>query len=213
MRDALCASLLQPARYSAFLIRVGVSILVHSLMLSSQLFACRPRFRPPSNVPCRMVLGRLLWRVTWPNHVSFLLLMVARRGSCGPALDAQSRWPCGLTRRSRACVWSTWPGNNLVQITCNTSSAYHVQPVVCSTWYKGAPQLFNLTEFKSLLFELYFIGWTINRWRRGGNRSTRRKPLTTSIRICHILKPEDSSPKRDSNLHSGIGGRLGKQMC
>ena len=87
MRDALCASLLQLARYSAFLIRVGVSILVHSLMLSSQLFACRPRFRPPSNVYCRMVLGRLLWRVTWPNHVSFLLLMVARRGSCGPALD------------------------------------------------------------------------------------------------------------------------------
>ena len=87
MRDALRASLLQLARYSAFLIRVGVSILFHSLMLSSQLFACRPRFRPPSNVPCRMVLGRLLWRVTWPNHVSFLLLMVARRGSCGPALD------------------------------------------------------------------------------------------------------------------------------
>ena len=57
MRDALCASLLQLVRYSALLIRVGVSILVLSLMLSSQLFAC------------------------------FLLLMVARRGSCGPAID------------------------------------------------------------------------------------------------------------------------------
>ena len=30
---------------------------------------------------------------------------------------------------------------------------------------------------------------------------------------CHILKPEDSSPKRDSNPHSSIGGRLGKQTC
>ena len=102
MRDALCASLLQPARSSAFLIRVGVSILVHSLMLSSQLFACRPRFRPPSNVPCRMVLGRLLWRVTWPNHVSFLLLMVARRGSCGPALDVT--WARTKSLVLRSCL-------------------------------------------------------------------------------------------------------------
>ena len=30
---------------------------------------------------------------------------------------------------------------------------------------------------------------------------------------CHILKPEDSSPKRDSNPHNSIGGRLGKQTC
>ena len=26
-------------------------------------------------------------------------------------------------------------------------------------------------------------------------------------------KTEDSSPKRDSNPHSSIGGRLGKQTC
>ena len=30
---------------------------------------------------------------------------------------------------------------------------------------------------------------------------------------CHILKPEDSSPKRDSNPHSSIGARRGKQTC
>ena len=53
----------------------------------------------------------------------------------------------------------------------------------------------------------------LNRWRRGGNRSTRRKPLATSFRKCHILQPEDSSPKRDSNPRSSIGGRLGKQTC
>ena len=29
-----------------------------------------------------------------------------------------------------------------------------------------------------------------------------KKPLATSFRKCHILKPEDSSPKRDSNPHS-----------
>ena len=53
----------------------------------------------------------------------------------------------------------------------------------------------------------------LHRWRRGGNQSTRRKPLATSFRKCHILQPEDSSPKRDSNPHSSIGGRLGKQTC
>ena len=28
-----------------------------------------------------------------------------------------------------------------------------------------------------------------------------------------LLKPEDSSPKPDSNPRSSIGGRLGKQTC
>ena len=107
-----------------------------------------------------------------------------------------------------------WPRHNRVQIMCNTSSAYHVQPVVLrATWYKGTAQLLSLTELKSLLFELYVTGWTVNWWRRGVNRSTQRKPLATSFRNCHILKPEDSSPKRDLNLHSSIGGRLGKQTC
>ena len=46
---------------------------------------------------------------------------------------------------------------------------------------------------------------------RGGNRSTRRKSLATSFRKCHRLKPEDSSPKRDSNPHNSIDGKLGKQ--
>ena len=54
-----------------------------------------------------------------------------------------------------------------------------------ATWYEGTAQLLSLTEF---------IGWTIYRRRRGGNRSTRRKSLTTSFRKCHIQKPQNSSP-------------------
>ena len=54
---------------------------------------------------------------------------------------------------------------------------------------------------------------TINRWRKGGNRSTRRKLLTTSFRKCHIPKPENSNPNRDLNPHSSSGGILGKQTC
>ena len=42
---------------------------------------------------------------------------------------------------------------------------------------------------------------------------TEKKNPTTSFRICHIQKPENSSPNQDSNPHSSIGGRLGKQRC
>ena len=52
-----------------------------------------------------------------------------------------------------------WPGCSHVQTTGNTSSAYHVQLVMLSaTWYEGTAHLFSLTELKSHLFELYFIG-------------------------------------------------------
>ena len=52
-----------------------------------------------------------------------------------------------------------WPGRNRVQITCNTSSACHVQHVVLrATWYEGTAQVFSLIELKSHFFEFYFIG-------------------------------------------------------
>ena len=51
------------------------------------------------------------------------------------------------------------PGRNRVQITCNTSSAYHVQHVMLrATWYEWTAQLLSLTELKWHLFELYFVG-------------------------------------------------------
>ena len=107
-----------------------------------------------------------------------------------------------------------WPERSRVQITCSTSSAYHVQHVMLrATWYEGTAQLLSLTELRPHLSQLYFVCCTINRWRRGGNRSTRRKPLATSSRKCHILKPEHFKPKRDSNPHNSIGSRLGKQTC
>ena len=56
---------------------------VHSLILSIQHFLCRPWHCPTSNVPWRMVLEMLSWRVTCLNHASFHLLTVARRASCG----------------------------------------------------------------------------------------------------------------------------------
>ena len=45
-----------------------------------------------------------------------------------------------------------------MQITCNTSSAYHVHHLMlCVAWYEGTAQLLSLTELKLHLFELYFI--------------------------------------------------------
>ena len=34
-------------------------------------------------------------------------------------------------------------------------------------WYEGTAQLLSLTELKSYLFELYFIGWTIKLMKEG----------------------------------------------
>ena len=39
--------------------------------------------------------------------------------------------------------------------------------MLCATWYEGTAQLLNLTELNSHLFELYFIGWTINPMKEG----------------------------------------------
>ena len=64
----------------------------------------------------------------------------------------------------------------------------------------------------AFILALFLLAETINRWRWGENRSIRRKPLTTSFRKCHILKPENSSPSRVSNPHCSIGGRLGTDM-
>ena len=71
-------------------------------------------------------------------------------------------------------------------ITCNMS---------CATWYKGTPL------HTALIFTL------------GEETECLKKPLTTGSRKCHILKPENPSPNRDSNPHSITGGRLGKQTC
>ena len=38
------------------------------------------------------------------------------------------------------------------------------------------------------------------------------KPCDDELRKCHILKPENSCPNRDSNPYSSIGGWLGKQI-
>ena len=90
-----------------------------------------------------------------------------------------------------------WPGrkcaNHVQHIECLSRATCRV---TCHVVRREA-HLLNLTELKSHLFEVYFIGWTIDGWKREGIQSTRRIPLVTSFRKCHMLKPDDSSPERD----------------
>ena len=82
MRDDSAEILFQSFLQEALVSSSGMGRDVHSLILSAQYFLGQPGRRPPSNVPWMMVLERPSWRVTCPNHASFCLLTVARRGSC-----------------------------------------------------------------------------------------------------------------------------------
>ena len=85
-----------------------------------------------------------------------------------------------------------WPGCNCVQITCNTSSAHHVQHAVCHVVRRDSSAIKFYRVEITFIFRFIFLVETINRWRMGWNWSTRRKPLT-SFRKCQILKYKNSS--------------------
>ena len=81
MREGAADSLLHLGLFWVSCNSDGKSWLVQSLTFSVQLFFCLPLRLPPSMVPRKMVLDRVTWPVSWPNHSSFLLFSVARRGS------------------------------------------------------------------------------------------------------------------------------------
>ena len=106
------------------------------------------------NVGLRAALLWLLLPSNWYGLI-IIIIIIAFRGAIQDFWQS-SHCPANCLQHVR----SSGPPN-CVQITCNTSSAYHVQHVLRVTWYKGTAQLLSLTEFKSHVFELYFIGWTI----------------------------------------------------
>ena len=73
--------------FSAALVELAKSILVHSLILSSHLFFCLPLFLCPFTVPCRSVFAKPEDLETWPNHLSFRFLTRIRSSSYSP-IDA-----------------------------------------------------------------------------------------------------------------------------
>ena len=102
------------------------------------------------------------------------------------------------------CVNFTRLGRNCVQITCNI-----LLLITCNILGRNSSAS-ELNRLKSHILSLNSLSETINRRRRGGNRIARRK---SSFRSCHILKPQNTNPNRDSNRLCGIYGRhmLGKQ--
>ena len=73
MKDDSAETLYQYFLQEALVNSFGMDRDVHSLMLSTQHFLCRPWHRPPPKVPQRTVLDRLLQHATCPNHASLHL--------------------------------------------------------------------------------------------------------------------------------------------
>ena len=85
--------------------------------------------------------------------IIIIITIIALKGAIGDLFTIFS------LRREPSPTRTLWlPGHSCVQITCNSTSAYHVQHALLATWYEGTAQLLSLTEFKSHVFELYFIG-------------------------------------------------------
>ena len=63
-----------------------------------------------------------------------------------------------------------WPGHNRVQITWNTLNSITCKcHVTCHLVRRDSSAIkVSVTELKSHLFELYFIGWTIKLMKEGG---------------------------------------------
>ena len=66
---------------------------------------------------------------------------------------------CSLRREPSPTRTLKWLGRNRVQITCNTSSDYHVQHVVLrAKWYEGTAQLLRVD---TVLGSRLSFGWYV----------------------------------------------------
>ena len=95
----------QPSLSSASLRVLARGSSVHSLMLSCQHFFGLPRLLPPGTVPCMTVFASPVARVTCPYHLSFLVLTMERRSSCGPMATGLTHvYFTGRTRPRETCT-------------------------------------------------------------------------------------------------------------
>ena len=101
-RDNSAEIVFQSFLQKALVSSSGMSKDVHSLMLSIQHFLCWPLCHPSSRVPSRMVLERLSWHVTCPNHASFISWQLPEE----VPVDPQGSWPCS-TPNQLSCVLGT----------------------------------------------------------------------------------------------------------
>ena len=138
----------------------------HSMMLSGEKHGQRtPLWGTSSLVTRRLCGGQQLSCKWWASPSSIQRRRGTNDNNNNNRIQRRySRFFTISSKRRELSLTRTlnWPRRNRVQITCNTSSAYHVQHVVLrATWYEGTAQLLSLTELKSHLFELYFVSWII----------------------------------------------------
>ena len=96
-----------------------------------------------------------------------------------------------------------------MQITCSTSNVYHMQHVVCHLVERDSSAV-NLDRVE-ITFILALFDWLKSLTdEEGAETEVPRKIALTNLRKCHILKPENLSPNRDSTRTLSMGGKLGK---
>ena len=165
-----------------------------SLTLAIQDFLCRPRRRPLTKVPWRMVLERLSWRVTCPTHTTFRLLSIARRGYYGPR-DANlalhpERW---VFSNEFLSLLNFFSFVCLVSLLC-WLNYLSTDWLICS-WFFSSQLLFDslvyvsaniLTKFNSIhsfSYSLRFwqvLQYTLNRQRQVSELTNYKRPSKTS---------------------------------
>ena len=88
--------------------------------------------------------------VVYTSVIIIIIIIIAFKGAIWYFLQSPHSAKLSPTRTLK------WPGH--VQHIERLSRA---SVMLRATWYEGTAQLLILTELKSHLFELYFIGWTI----------------------------------------------------
>ena len=104
--------------------------------------------------------------------------------------------------RAQSCA------NHMQHKECSSHATCRVS---CHVMQRDSLSYYVWQSLNHIYFSFILLAEPFSRWRRGGNRSTRRIPLAMSIRKCYILQPEHSSAVWESNPYNNIGGRLGKQ--
>ena len=85
-----------------------------------------------------------------------------------------------------------------------------------ATWYEGTAQLLSLTELRSHLFELYFIGWTIKLMKQPTNKQTlslsspNLPPPPTFLPPSPSFRPQTTT--QSDLLDVGVVD-VGKELC
>ena len=101
----------------------------------------------------------------------------------------------------KSAIWDFWQSphcaanclqyvRNHVQIMCNTSSTYHMQYIMLhATWYEGTTQLLR-QSLNHIYSGSILLAEPLNRLRRGGNRSTQRKPQRRASENATYYSPK-----------------------